>query len=86
VPFCASPLYHGGCVFTVKDGGFLSCLDARDGKLLKRDRLPGAGNYYSSPVAGDGKLYLLSERGRLTVVRAACDWQVLATSNFEEDA
>jgi len=85
VPFCASPLYAGGVVFTVKDGGFLSSLDARDGTLLKRERLPVTGNYYSSPVSGDGKVYLLSERGRLTVVSAAKDWRVLKTSDFEED-
>ncbi len=86
VPFCASPLYFGGLVYTVKDGGFLSCLDAKDGELLKRDRLPGGGSYYSSPVAGDGKIYLLDERGRLSVVRAGRDWRVLARSDFEEDA
>jgi outer membrane protein assembly factor BamB len=85
VPFCASPLYVNGLVFTVKDGGYLSCLDARDGKLLKRDRVPGAGNFYSSPVVGDGKVYLLSERGRLTVVSAKKDWRVLATNDFAED-
>ena len=85
VPFCASPLFVGGLVFTVKDGGFLASLDARDGKLIKRERLPGLGNYYSSPVTGDGKVYLLSERGRLTVVSAEKDWQVLAASDFEED-
>jgi hypothetical protein len=44
------------------------------------------GSYYSSPVAGDGKIYLLSERGRLTVVRAGRDWRVLSASDFEEDA
>jgi outer membrane protein assembly factor BamB len=84
VPFCASPLYHGGHVFTVKDGGLFSCLDAHDGKALKSDRLPGHANYYSSPVAGDGKVYLLSERGELAVVSAAADWRVLAESDFEE--
>jgi outer membrane protein assembly factor BamB len=85
VPFCASPLYLGGLIYTVKDGGFLSCLDGKDGELLKRDRLRGSGNYYSSPVAGDGKIYFLDERGRLTVVRAGRDWRVLASSDFEED-
>jgi outer membrane protein assembly factor BamB len=84
VPFCASPLYVGGMVFAVKDG-FLSCLDARDGKLLKRDRLPGAGSYYSSPVTGDGKIYLLSDQGQLTVVSAVRDWQVLVARDFEEE-
>jgi outer membrane protein assembly factor BamB len=85
VPFCASPLYHDGLVYTVKDGGLFACLDPRDGKSLKFERLRGAGNYYSSPVAGDGKIYVLSESGTLTVVQAGRDWKVLSTSAFEED-
>lgn len=85
VPFCASPLYFGGTVYTLKDGGFLSSLDAGTGKLLKRDRLPVSGNFYSSPVAGDGKLYLAGERGQVVVVRAGAEWEVLSTSNFAED-
>src|SRR5262245_51091623 len=85
VPFCASPLYLGGLIYTVKDGGLLACLDARDGKVIRNDRLPGRGNYYSSPVAGDGKIYLLNEQGRLSVVRAGRDWEVLGSSDFEED-
>lgn len=86
VPFCASPLEAGGTVFTVKDGGFLSTLDGRDGKLAKRDRLSsGAGNYYSSPVAGDNKVYLLSDRGKLTVVSSTKEWQELWNADFRED-
>ena len=36
-------------------------------------------------MAGDGKIYLLSERGRLTVVGAGREGRVLATGDFEED-
>jgi outer membrane protein assembly factor BamB len=86
VPFCASPLYYKGLLYVVKDNGFVSCLDARDGKLVRRDRVPGNSNYYSSPVAGDGKVYLIDDRGRLTVIRAGRDWRVLSTSKFGEDA
>ncbi len=85
VPFCASPLCYNGRVFTVKDGGILSCIDARTGVLRKAARLPGSGNYYSSPVAGDGKVFLLNERGVASVVRAADDWQVLSSAEFDED-
>jgi outer membrane protein assembly factor BamB len=85
VPFCASPLYLDGLIYTVKDGGFLASLDAGSGELVQRDRLSGSGSYYSSPVAGDGKIYLVSERGRLSVVRAGREWRVLSASNFEED-
>lgn len=85
VPFCASPLYLGGLVYTVKDGGILACIDARDGKELRRERLPGGGNYYSSPVAGDGKVYLLSQRGRVAVVQAGREGKLLFAGDFEED-
>ncbi|HYT92624.1 MAG TPA: PQQ-binding-like beta-propeller repeat protein [Gemmataceae bacterium] len=85
VPFCASPLYHGGLVYTIKDGGLFACLDPRDGKPLKFDRLVGAGSYYSSPVAGDGKIYLLNVTGSLSVIQAGRDWKVLSTSDFAED-
>lgn len=86
LPFCASPLQVAETVFLVKDGGFLTTLDGRNGKLVKRDRLgSGAGNYYASPVAGDGKVYLLSERGKLTVVGANKEWEELASADFKED-
>jgi outer membrane protein assembly factor BamB len=85
VPFCASPLYHGRLVYTVKDGGLFACLDPRDGKPLKYGRLRGTGSYYSSPVAGDGKIYLLGVNGSLSVVQAGRDWKVLSTSDFGED-
>src|SRR5262249_37440539 len=84
VPFCASPLYHNGLVYTVKDGGLFACLGARNGKPFKFDRLPGAGSYYSSPVAGDGKIYVVNESGTLSVLQAGRDWKVLSTSDFGE--
>jgi outer membrane protein assembly factor BamB len=86
VPFCASPLYHGGLLYTVKDGGLLACLDVRDGKPVKVGRLPGAASYYSSPVAGDGKIFLLDAGGILSVVRAGRDWRLLSASDFGEAA
>ena len=42
VPFCASPLYLGGLVYTLKDGGILACLDAKDGRAVRRDACPAA--------------------------------------------
>jgi outer membrane protein assembly factor BamB len=85
VPFCASPLVYRGHVYTVKDGGILSSLDAATGKPSKQGRLAATGNYYSSPVAGDGKVYLLSQEGKLSVVSASSEWQVLHTADFKEE-
>ena len=46
-------------------GGFLATLDARTGKLLKRDRVPGGSSYYSSPVCV-GKHVLVRVNGVTT--------------------
>src|SRR5262249_4724559 len=86
VPFCASPLYYDGLLYAVKDGGLFACLDPSDGQAIKSGRLRGSDSYYSSPVAGDGKIYLLSVRGTLSVVQAGRDWKVLSTSDFAEDS
>ena len=86
VPFCASPLYYKGHVFTIKDGGILTCLDAKTGEAHKTGRASAVGNYYSSPVAGDGKVYLIDQRGRLSVVSAEENWRLLHSADFGEDA
>ena len=84
VPFCSSPLFVDGVIFTIKDGGILASLDAKTGKHLKQGRAFGTEDYYSSPVGGDGKIYLLDEEGRLTVVSAEKDWSILHTADFAE--
>src|SRR5262249_9985177 len=84
-PFCASPLFYENRVFIVKDGGILTSLDAQTGQAKKSGRVMGPGNYYASPVAGDGKIYLLSQRGTLSVVNAADQWQVIHSAEFGEE-
>lgn len=85
VPFCSSPLYTNGRLFTMRDQGVLTSLSAETGKKLKEARLPAAASYYSSPVTGDGKVYLLDEKGRLTVVSNEDQWQVLHVADFGEN-
>ncbi|HKI30986.1 MAG TPA: PQQ-binding-like beta-propeller repeat protein [Gemmataceae bacterium] len=83
LPYVPSPLYYKGLLFLVKNGGFLSALDPKTGQALKYDRIPGAANYYASPVGGDGKVYLLGQGGELTVVSAEAQWRVLHRTRFE---
>jgi outer membrane protein assembly factor BamB len=85
LPYVPSPLYYKGVLFLVKNGGFLSALDPKTGRVLKYDRIPGAGDYYASPVGGDNRVYLLSQRGQLTVVSAEPGWRVLHRARFEAD-
>jgi outer membrane protein assembly factor BamB len=85
VPRNSSPLWAGHRLFLVKDGGILTCLDTKTGAITKQGRLSIRGKFYSSPVSGDGKIYLISERGQLCVVSADAQWQEVATADFGED-
>jgi outer membrane protein assembly factor BamB len=85
LPVVPSPLYYRGLIYLMRNGALLATLDAKTGKLLKHERVPGGGDYYSSPVGGDGKVYLVSERGDLAVVSAGPQWQVLSRSRFGEN-
>jgi outer membrane protein assembly factor BamB len=85
IPFCASPLFYRGLIYTVKDGGITQTLNAETGKPTKQGRLEANDDYYASPVAGDGKVYLVDTQGRLTVLNASDQWTVVHEANFGED-
>ena len=84
IPYVATPLLHEGRIWMVKDGGLVTKLDADTGKVLQEERLPGFGNYYASPVTGDGKVYFASELGVISIVQNQRDWNVLSSRNFKE--
>jgi outer membrane protein assembly factor BamB len=84
LPEVPSPLYYRGRLYVVKDGGLVSCFEARTGKLLYRKRLGAAGVYYASPVAGDGKVYVASNDGVVTVFDAGDQLRVLARNALGE--
>ena len=78
VPECPSPLYYQGRVYMVKSGGIVSCLDAKTGEKKYQEMLDSGGPYYSSPVVGDGKIYVGSTRGVITVFEPGDELKVLA--------
>ena len=80
-----SPLLYDGVLYVVKNGGILSAFDAATGAVAKTARIPGAvGGYSASPVAADGKVFLASEDGKVSVLGAGRDWDVLAVNDLGE--
>jgi outer membrane protein assembly factor BamB len=86
LPNVPSPLLHEGVIYLIKDGGILSTVDAKTGAILKQGRLEGAiGTYYSSPVIMGGKVYFMSQVGKLSVVKAGAQWELLTVNDFDEE-
>ena len=83
LPNIPSPLLYQRILYTMKEGGILTVFDAGTGKILKQGRLKHAlGRYFSAPVAADDKIFVTSEEGKLTVLRAGPNWKVLATNDM----
>ena len=70
----------------MKTGEIITSLDPATGRLLKEGRSRDAlGEYYASPVAADGKVYLASQEGKITVLKASADWEVLAVNEVGDE-
>ena len=82
-----SPLVYRDVLYQIKSGGILTALNPKNGEVLKVGRAREAiEDYFASPVAADGKVFLLSESGKMTVVNAGPQWEVLAVNDLKEEA
>jgi outer membrane protein assembly factor BamB len=70
IPQLPSPLIYRDVLYMVNDGGgIVTMLHPETGELLTQGRLPGGSDtFYASPVAGDGKVYISSEKGQVFVL------------------
>ena len=85
LPNTPSPLLLNDTLFLVKDGGIFQSVDPRKGEPVKIGRLgPDAmERYWASPVAADGKIYVVDEDCTVTVVKPAAEWEPLATNSVD---
>jgi outer membrane protein assembly factor BamB len=80
-----SPLVIGNQLFVVKKGGISSSFDTKTGEpLWDQTRIRNIGDYYASPVAGDGKIYVVGENGFCVVLKAGTQLDILAKNDLGE--
>jgi hypothetical protein len=87
LPYVPSPVHYEGRLYFVKDGGILTSLDAKTGEpAYVQERIAGApGGYYASLVAADGRIYVASLPGKLTVIKSGGDKpEILRQVDFGE--
>lgn len=73
-----SVIVDNGLLYMIDDGGIFSCLDAKTGEEVWRERVQG--NYSASPLLAEGRIYVCSEEGKVTVLAAGREHKVLATN------
>jgi outer membrane protein assembly factor BamB len=87
-PYNPSPIVYGDYYYTLLDRGFLTCHEARTGKLVydKQRMDPESSAFTSSPWAYNGKLFLQSEDGDTYVVQAGPDYKLLGKNSLGDMA
>lgn len=81
-PYVPTPLALGQWLFLWSDGGVVTCVEAASGDELWRERV--GGDFFSSPVYADGKLYNVSTTGQIVVLHAGPEYRLLGLTELEE--
>jgi outer membrane protein assembly factor BamB len=79
-PHVPSPILANDRLYLANDTGIVSCLDARDGRLIYQERIHD--RFSASPVAAGDLLYFCSESGVTYVVRATEKLEIVARNEL----
>lgn len=87
IPQLPSPLLYGQALYMVNDaGGLVTILNPDTGALILQGRLKiPSDRFYASPVAGDGKIYIASESGKVLVLPPGGGLDALAINDLQEN-
>jgi outer membrane protein assembly factor BamB len=83
-PYISSLVYYEGLVYMANGLGIVTAVDAVSGKRVWQERIGGI--YSASPVAANGRVYLLNESGETVVIRAGRKFDILARNALDERA
>jgi outer membrane protein assembly factor BamB len=84
-PYVPSPLLVGGGLYFMKsNSGILTVLDAESGAARYSARLEAVPNVYASPVAADGRIYVVGRDGTSVVLADGPELKVLATNRLDD--
>jgi len=84
-PYMPTPLIYRGILYVLNNNGIFDAYNLRTGEEIYRQRLPNIGSGFSaSPVAADGKIYISSEDGEITIIAAGNRFRQIAANDMGE--
>ena len=83
MPRRSGPLLIGDLLFVVSHDGIASCLEAKTGKLVWKNRIKG--QYSASLLYAAGRIYCFNEDSVCTVIRPAREFEILAVNQLPKD-
>lgn len=80
--FVPSPLLYKDYLFLPADKNFVTCIDARTGTAVWKERL--GDQFHASPVGAADRVYLATKEGAVKVFRAGPSFELLADNAMGE--
>jgi outer membrane protein assembly factor BamB len=82
-PYVPCSLIHDGRIYFTNDRGFAGCFDAKTGKQIWYERIPGA-TFTASPILVDGNIIAASEEGDVYVIAAEPAFRLIENNRIGE--
>ena len=80
-----TPLIYRGLLYVLNNNGVFDAYNLGTGEEVYRQRLPNIGSGFSaSPVGADGKIYLSSEDGEISVIAAGTQFKQISANDMGE--
>jgi outer membrane protein assembly factor BamB len=83
-PDVPTPTIDAQYLYTINDRGIAYCVDRKTGQEVYGGQRLRPGTYSASPTLADGKLYITSEEGVTTVLKAGPKFEVVAENEMQE--
>jgi len=74
--YMTSVMVYDSLLYRLKWNGNLACFDARNGELIYQQTV-NPSSFIASPVASDGRIYIVSEDGDLYIAQAGREYKLL---------
>jgi len=71
-------------LYNVGWNGVVECFNPATGERIYREKLGAADTFIASPVASDGKIYVISDYGTVYTLKAGAGFEILAENELED--
>jgi len=84
VPYMTTPIAVEELLFTFGDRGRITCFDKHSGAIIWSERFKG--RIFGSPVLVEDRLYCITSKGVVLVIKASESFEQLALNNLGEES
>ncbi len=82
VPSKPSPLLIDDSIYLLQDGGVFTCINAKTGEELWKERI--GGNFAASPLYAGGRIYCFSEQGKIIALKPGPKFEQIGESQLSD--